>query len=133
MSDVSIRRSGAAGFADLAAIPGLGAMARPRFLERLADATGARRAYLSSIASDPRAAISGAVQVTLNHGGIGVTRALRVSRSLGPLIGADRRRTLRRKELSIYANLGDHQRVLDLTETIGPGEVSTVRLMRAMS
>lgn len=105
-----------------------------RFLERLGDAPGARRAYLGSVWRSPLGGLKGAAMVTVNHGGASTAAALRVVRVMSsPFRRSAFHLWVRRKEASIYANLGDHDRVLRLTAEGAESEVSTEVILRCAS
>jgi len=105
-----------------------------RFLERLGDAPGARRAYLGSVWRSPLGGLKGAARITVNHGGASTAAALRVVRLMSsPLRRTPVHQWVRRKEASIYANLGDHDRVLRLTAGGAQTDVSTGVILRSAS
>lgn len=103
-------------------------------LSVLSDLAGARRAYARDV---PRAPISmlkrlGVLQV--NHGGRGTANLLHLA-SLTPRVGklAQVSSYARRKESTILANLGMHDRVLKRTDDVRDSDVSTMGINRATS
>jgi hypothetical protein len=105
-----------------------------RFLERLGDAPGARRAYWRVGWRSPVGAVRGAAMVTINHGQRRTAAALLILRLMSdPLRRSTFNQWARRKEASIYNNLGQHSRVLDLTQEVLADDVSTLAILRSSS
>lgn len=100
----------------------------------LGDAPAARRTYLGMVRNGPdrRRALRHLIDVTLNHGGPAVARAL-VAGYLVPPIGPGRRvrDTIHRKRLTILANLGHHSAVLRLTNGAAAKGLSVPLMLRA--
>jgi hypothetical protein len=100
----------------------------------LGDAPAARRTYAEMIRTGPdrRTAARALLDLTLNHGGPGVARALAAGFLVPPLGPARRLREMAgRKRVTILANLGQHATVLRATRSAAARKLPVPLMLRS--